>query len=267
MRTDFFNEAIITAMLAVSVADAGETPPPGPDDGADLARAAALRERIVPLLDRADRVAAQAGMPNDLVEAADFAACAFIDEVLLSSASWPGHVDWLKKPLQFARHGTATAGEDFYRLLDTLLEAAEKKAPVDSLPSWTQDAAAPRHEEAAAHADPLHAVLEIFALCLAQGFVGMYYNDPAVIRGKLDSIGRFVPAVAHRAEPFSFAFAEPKAVKRGLSHKATDMFRRFDPLDCALWIIPPVVTALLYLICETRLDQLLQPFLQGSASL
>lgn len=262
MRTDFFNEAIVTAMLAASSGASPETPEQD-TGGEDMALADVLRERLTALMDKADRTAAQTGMPNDLIEAADFAACAFIDEALLSSAAWSGRMDWLKKPLQFSRHGTATAGEDFYRVLDSLLEQAEKKASVPP-PSGEWEIADPHVAEEADAQNPLHAVLEIYALCLAQGFTGMFYSDPKAIQDRLEAIGRFVPAVRHRAEPFFFAPAA-KGEKQGALRGALDLLRRFDPLDWALWILPPVVTALLYGICVTRLDQFLQPFLQGSS--
>ncbi|MDR3176377.1 MAG: DotU family type IV/VI secretion system protein [Desulfovibrio sp.] len=261
MAADYFNEALLTAMLAASN-DAGETPPPDPD-GEDQTRADTLRERLIALMDRADKNAVQAGIPNDLVEAADFAACAFIDETLLSSASWRGRPDWLKTPLQFARHGTATAGEDFYRILDALLESAGEKTPV-ALPLKAHASGNAPTPEETGQRGPLHAVLEIFALCLAQGFTGMCYGNPEAVRERLDKIGHFVPAVRHRAEP-PFLAPAGKAEEQGLLRRAADMFRRFDTLDWILWIIPPVLTALLYRVCEMRLDQLLQPFLQGNA--
>ena len=262
MRTDFFNEAIVTAMLAASSDDAGDTRQSDPDGG-DLARADALRERLVALMDRADKAAVQAGMPNSLVEAADFAACAFIDEALLSSATWRERLNWMRKPLQFERHETATAGEDFFRLLDSLLEEAEKKAPVGPLSATHDSGGTPNSTETPSR-DPLHAVLEIFALCLAQGFTGMFYGNPGAIRDRLDKIGRFAPAVGRRVEPFFLAQAG-KTGEREPLRSAADLFRRFDPLDWVLWLVPPALTALLYRVCETRLDQLLQPLLQGSA--
>lgn len=261
MRTDFFNEAIVTALLAAS--SPGGAPPDAAaveDAEEDLGRADVLRERLAALLERADRAAVQAGIPKDAVEAADFAVCAFIDEALLSSASWRGRVDWLKNPLQFVRHGTATAGEDFYRILDSLLEEAENKAAVP-LPLTEDAVTRPAPEEDDAR-DPRRAAPEIFALCLAQGFTGMFYGDPAAIRDRLEKIGRLVPAVGHRG-PF-FVPSEKKKERRPLRTVA-GLFRRFDPLDWLLWLIPPALTALFYWVCETRLDQLLQPFLQGSA--
>lgn len=261
MRTDFFNEAIVTAMLAASSSQEEGTPETGAG-GEDLTKADALRERLITLMDRADRSAAQAGMPGDLVEAADFAVCAFIDETLLSSASWRGRTEWLKKPLQFTRHGTATAGEDFYRVLDSLLEEAEKKAPF--LARSEEEAEDARKREDADARNPLYAVLEIFALCLAQGFTGMFYNNREAIQNELDKIGRFVPAVKRRAESFSFSPAG-ESEKQGALRRTTDLIRRFDFLDWALWIIPPALTALLYVLCETRLDEFLQAFLHGSS--
>jgi hypothetical protein len=109
----------------------------------------------------------------------------------------------------------------------------------------------------------LYAVLEIFALCLARGFTGMFYGDPAAARDKLEQIGRFIPAV-DPAEPFFFVPVE-KAEERRPLRTATDLIRRFDPLDLALWLVPLALTALFYRACGTRLDQLLKYFLQSSA--
>ena len=262
MRADFFNEAMVTAMLASSSCIGGETPQSDPS-GEDLTRAEALRQRLNLLMDRADRTALQAGMPNDLVEAADFAACAFIDEALLSSASWSDRLDWLKNPLQFTRHRTATAGEDFYSLLDSLLEKVRETAPIATLPSTHDSGDTPPSQEAEA-CDPLHAVLEIFALCLAQGFTGMLYDRPEGIRDRLNTIGRFVPAVRNRAEPL-FLTPPAKSGKQSSLRRVSGLLQRFDLLDWVLWIVPPVLTALLYHIFKAQLDQLLQPFLQGSA--
>lgn len=254
MKTDFFNEAIVTAMLAASVQSGEQSEP----EGEELLQPDLLRERLVLLLDRADKAAVQAGLPPDLVDTADFAVCAFIDETILSSASWSGRMDWLKKPLQFLRHGTATAGEDFYRLLNALLEQARGKAPITTLSGSRKTDVSTSGEE-----DPLSAVLEIFALCLAQGFTGMHYSNPRAIDEQLDRIGRFVPAVNRHATPF-FVSPEEKNVKRKPRlRRAADLIRRFDLLDWALWILPPALTLLLYSACKSQLDQLLQSFLQG----
>lgn len=259
MRADFFNEAIVTALLAAS--SPGGSAPGAEDAEEDLGRADVLRERLAALLDRADRAAVQAGIPKNAVEAADFAVCAFIDEALLSSTAWGGRDKWLTKPIQFVRHGTATAGEDFYRILDSLLEETENSAAVSLVAAGDAEAAPAPEEDGTP--DPRRAALEVFALCLAQGFTGMYYGDPSAIRDRLERIGRFIPAVAPFDAPFHFP-AEKKT-ERGPLRAAADLFRRFDPLDWFLWLIPPALTALFYLLCEARLDELLEPFLQGSA--
>ena len=262
MRTDFFNEALVTAMLAAASGGVNGTPSADPGSEA-LMGAETLKERLIALMDRGSSAAVQAGMPQELVAAADFAICAFIDELLLSSSTWPGRQDWLKKSLQFMRHGTATAGEDFFRLLDGLLADAEKSTPPTLLnygPRTAKTAPQP-----VSVSEPLGAVLEMFALCLAQGFTGMYYNKPAVITERLNAIGRFVPAVGHRSEPFVLIPAEATGERTSLRpplRRVLDLFRRFDPLDWLLWLIPPLLTLLLYRVCETRLDQLFKPFLQ-----
>ena len=248
MRTDFFNEAIAASMLAA----AGKAPESDDvkeaADSMDLADV--LHGRLAALMDRAGRVAREAGLPEELAETADLAVCAFIDETLLSSASWPGRADWMKKPLQLARHGTARGGEDFFHLLDALLTEAEKNAPGPFPETWET-------------ADPnLRAVLEIFALCLAHGFTGMLYGDQAAVRGKLEQIGRFIPGLTAEAP---FFVPDEKAKELKPLRKATAIFRRFDPLDLMLWLIPPALTALFYRACEERLDQLLQSFLRGGA--
>lgn len=264
MRTDFFNEALVMAMLTAASSAVAQTPQSVPDDERPM-EADTLRERLTTLMDQGGKIAVQAGMPGDLITVSDFAACAFIDEVLLSSSSWRGRLEWLKKPLQFTRHGTATAGEDFYRLLDDLLEKAGKKTSAAIMPeAQTADAMSAAQE--IGPRDPLHAVLEIFALCLAQGFTGMLYDNPHGIRDRLERIGRFIPAVARRSEPFFLAPLE-KMEKQEPLRKAADLARRFDLLDVALWIVPPLLTLLLYRMYQARLDQFLQPFLQGSVSL
>jgi len=260
MRTDFFNEAIVTAMLTAASREGEETAQSGPGSE-DATKPETLRERLLVLLDRADKAAIQTGISDDLVEAADFAVCAFIDEALLSSVSWRGRMDWMQRPLQFERHGTATAGEDFYRLLDSLLEQADIKAPL-APPPEALDAVGQSVRESAYLRNPLYAILEIFALCLAQGFTGMFYDNPKAIRDRLDKIGRFVPAVSRRAEPFFLAPAG-MVKERGPLRSGADLIRRFDPLDAVLWIFPPVLTLLLYSVCQIRLDRVLQAFLQG----
>jgi Uncharacterized protein conserved in bacteria len=261
MRADFFNEALVTAMLAAS-SGKGAAQTLSAQESDDMTQAATLGVRLASLMDQAGKTALQAGIPGDLVEAADFAVCAFIDEALLSSTSWQGHTEWMKKPLQFVRHDTATGGEDFYRLLEALLADAEKTMPAGQPLSESPKGMSLARTEKNLRDDPLCATLEVFALCLAQGFTGMLYATPAAIREQLERIGRFVPSVSGCPEPFFCPPDHPVKEPRSLG-RASNLFRRFDLLDWTLWLIPPALTMLLFYVCDDRLDQMIQPFLQG----
>jgi type VI secretion system protein ImpK len=264
-RTDYFNEAIVTAMLCAGGGSlsfetvkapgkpAAEATPP---DG--TTPAASLRARLFELLEQGDHRAIQDGIPREYVDAADFAACAFIDETLLSSA-WKGREEWMQNPLQLARHATGTAGEEFYRILDGLLEKEEA-----ALPDRAGKPAANAPEEDSSQ-KALRAVLEIFALCLAQGFTGMYFHDEGAVRRRLDRIGNIVPAVAGIRESGDGRPLFPAAYPTNAPRRKTfDLLRRFDLLDWLLWLTPPATTAILYHLCDARLDNLLNALLQGS---
>ncbi|MDR2055481.1 MAG: DotU family type IV/VI secretion system protein [Desulfovibrio sp.] len=255
-RNDHFNEAIITAMLAarrpphaapVSPVPAGES---GSDE--DLTLASVLRGRLTRLLDEAVRRSVADGIDRELAETADFAVCAFIDETLLTS-DWKERQEWMQAPLQHARHNTATAGEDFYSILDTLLQKAERLTPCALAPA----AAAEGQESDRAEWQSLAAVLEVFALCLSQGFTGMLFDDAAAIRERLDKIGRFVPSVGHGLNARDGARLFPAAYPRAPARKdPLNRLRRFDALDWLLWIAPPAAVAALYYVYNLRLDAL-----------
>jgi type VI secretion system protein ImpK len=267
-QADYFNEAIVTAMLA---AEAGGLQPPAPpegkaaplnmpapdgrDGGAALTRPPALRERLVLLLDEAVRRAVADGLDKDLADAADFAVCAFIDEILLSSA-WQEREEWMRSPLQLVRHDTATAGEDFYRILDLLLDKAGE----------TQGATIRLGRQA--EEDPsrkmLATVLEIFAVCLSLGFTGMLFHDRAAIRDKLSAIGRFVPPVLRGLTAGGNTLLFPAAYPALTPRKGLlTPLRRFDGLDWLLWLAPLLLAGLLYYFYDTRLDALLHALTGG----
>ncbi|MDR1686147.1 MAG: DotU family type IV/VI secretion system protein [Desulfovibrio sp.] len=328
-RTDWFNEAMITAMLAAGAegADTGardaqgpaltegrpftpaaggarDVPGAAPDDAVTLTQAPNLRAHLLSLLDEARRLAVMDGFPPEYAETADFAVCAFIDETLLSS-DWSGRTAWMTKPLQLERHDTGTAGEDFYRLLDDLLKkAGNGSAPglpasgtlpglpasgtlpgltasgtlpglpsSGTLPGLTRStaqggAAAPPasspatgvRERGTADQAP-EQLLEIFALCLAQGFTGMYFHDPDTVRSYLRKIGQLAPSVGTGAPSgdkalFSPAGAAPRA--------SSSLLLRFDLLDWLLWLTPLGITAAIYYLCGSRLDDMLAGLLQRS---
>jgi type VI protein secretion system component VasF len=326
-HTDWFDEAMITAMLAACAEDvdtgarnaqdaalaegklakppAGgqgardaqgaasaesrlSMPPAGgqstrdawgaaPDDAGTLTQAPKLRARLLSLLDEARRLASADGFPPEYAETADFAVCAFIDETLLSSA-WNGRAEWMVRPLQLERHDTGTAGEDFYRLLDELL----KKAGTGSVPDLPASGALPGLARSAAQggaatppASPpatgvqerstadqaLEQLLEIFALCLAQGFTGMYFHDPNTVRSYLRKIGQLVPSVDAGKPSADDSLFSPAGVK---PRAPSSLLLRFDLLDWLLWLAPLGITAAIHHLCGNRLDDMLAGLLQRS---
>ncbi|MDR1241856.1 MAG: DotU family type IV/VI secretion system protein [Deltaproteobacteria bacterium] len=278
-QVDYFNEAIVTAMLAIG---AGLSVPParravpepdagtaanvprardGEDGGSDLTRAPTLHGCLVSLLDGAARRCTADGLSREYAETADFAVCAFIDEILLSSA-WAGRREWMDNPLQLVRHDTATAGEEFYRVLDLLLEKAEKLMPGGGMslfgvqnPQWKENT-----EQRA-----LQTVLEIFALCLTQGFTGRLFGNAAAITEKLVKIGRFVPPLKLGQELETSAEGFPAArTAASLRKNSFAGLRRYDFLDVLLWLTPPLVTGLAYYLYDSRLNLLLEAFTKGN---
>jgi hypothetical protein len=265
-RADYFNEAIITAMLAGAAgggAPSADVPrlKDGEDGDNDLTRAQTLHGRLVSLLDEAVRHAIEDGLPREYAETADFAVCAFLDEILLSSA-WPGRLEWMSNPLQLSRHDTATAGEDFYSLLDRLLEKGEKSMPAVAMPLSVQQNA---QREENTEQRSLKTVLEIFALCLVQGFTGMLFDDAAAINAKLAKIGRFVPLLGlgrerkPGAEFFPLVRADAAARKNSFAG-----LLRHDFLDWLLWLTPPLAAGLIYYLYDLRLNALLEAFTKGN---
>lgn len=85
--------------------------------------AACVRRDALALLDRADRASRDA--PVELVRAARLAACAFIDEMLLTS-QWKDRAAWARSTLQLSQCGTVNAGVEFYTTLEKLLRLAKK---------------------------------------------------------------------------------------------------------------------------------------------
>jgi type VI secretion system protein ImpK len=104
-----------------------------------------LRQRILKLLDQAERDARNAGCTSEDVDAATFALVAFIDETILSS-DWSQKGQWLSRPLQLQRFSRYDAGEYFFERLDMLRSGGGVRAEA----------------------------LEVYYLCMALGFKGQY---------------------------------------------------------------------------------------------
>jgi type VI secretion system protein ImpK len=111
----------------------------------DPGDAEAMRLKIDEQFRALETKARQADVPQEDVQPAKYAICAFIDEMILTS-SWALKESWADKPLQLAYFNDFSAGEEFYNKIDTL--RGSKK----------------------------NAVLEVYYLCLALGFRGKYVD-------------------------------------------------------------------------------------------
>ena len=259
---DWFNEPLVTALMAslptpsvaaeaetgnLSVLPANQT---SLEAAEDLSQADILRKRLSLLLQEANNKAHADGMTAEDIEAADFAVCAFIDEALLSS-TWRGREEWMTFPLQLERHSTGTAGEDFFRVLDLLLEQTESVISLND-----------NEVEKNPRKTSLAATLEIFALCLTHGFTGMYFHDQQALRLQLKRIADVVPNVARGLAPLAQQPGFSAETRRPAPRNRLNIMRRIDVLDCLLWLVPPLVVGLLYHVCGMRLNEFLSA-LQG----
>ena len=116
-------------------------------DGAAFPAPAALRAQLLALLAPLPAAATAQGVPPEETEEARFALVAWADEVILK-ASWPGHDEWLREPLQMQLYRTNRAGNEFFTHLSRL-----------------------RPEQ--------HAAREVYFLALALGFEGQYQGQAA----------------------------------------------------------------------------------------
>jgi len=111
----------------------------GPQDNTDFAR------KTTQFLDEFGRNAKKHGASPDDIDAAKYAFCAAVDEIILRSA-FSIRDEWTRRPLQLALFGEQLAGENFF----IRLEALRARGSV--------------HLQA----------LEVFHMCLLLGFQGRY---------------------------------------------------------------------------------------------
>ncbi len=113
--------------------------------GRDLGESTEVRQRIVRLLEKMDKDARQAGYSSSLVESANFALIALLDEAIIMS-QWRGRAAWLATPLQRELLKINVAGEEFFTRLEKLRQNVAENGPA----------------------------LEVFYDCMALGFEGRY---------------------------------------------------------------------------------------------
>ncbi|MES2017643.1 MAG: type IVB secretion system protein IcmH/DotU [Pseudomonadota bacterium] len=111
----------------------------GPQDNADFA------QRMAQFLDEFGRGAKKQGVSSDDIDAAKYAFCAAVDEIILRSP-FPIREHWSRRPLQLLMFGDQLAGENFFNRLEAL------------------------RARGSAHMQ----ALEVFHMCLLLGFQGKY---------------------------------------------------------------------------------------------
>ncbi len=108
-----------------------------------------LQAKVRTEIQRFVQTAANAGMPNETIQAGSYALCALIDDVILNTP-WGARSRWPAQRLAADLHQDVDAGRGFFRKLDELVLA----------PDRNQD------------------VIELMYVCLAMGFEGVYRVDP-----------------------------------------------------------------------------------------
>ncbi len=111
----------------------------GPQDNADFA------QKMAQFLDEFGRGAKKHNASADDIDAAKYAFCAAVDEIILRS-SFSIREDWARRPLQLTLFGDQLAGENFFERLESL------------------------RARGSAHLQ----ALEVFHMCLLLGFQGKY---------------------------------------------------------------------------------------------
>jgi len=190
------------------------------------------REEIEKLLDKADDCARENGFAERDARDATFAACAWIDEAVLTS-SWEGAPEWKKLQLQRARYNTNNAGVEFFERLGEL------------------DASR-------------NAVREVYALCLALGFRGRYFHEdeqPELDQVTQQQLEQLLGEMA-KDKDLSGVRLFPEAYTgdhRGRPKGGN--YRPFDWLSLAIPLVAAVIAVELYLFYDNSLNiQLLQFF-------
>ncbi len=142
-----------------------------------------------------ERRAAQHGIAAEDIDAAIYAFCASVDEVILSSPPSPVRDQWQLKPLQLYLYGDQLAGDRFFAKLEELRAFGTRKL----------------------------GVIEVYYLCLLLGFHGKYRIQGEEKLGFLVArLGEEITYLKDRRTSFAPHWAPPDRV----SHR----LRRYVPL-------------------------------------
>ncbi|HEY0064737.1 MAG TPA: type IVB secretion system protein IcmH/DotU [Telluria sp.] len=177
-----------------------------------------FQQRTIDFLEAFARQAKQLGIAADDIDAARYAYCAALDEIILRS-TFSIREEWERKPLQLVLFGDQLAGEHFFERLEAL--RARGVAHVQSL--------------------------EVFHMCLLLGFQGRYILDGAEKLHYLKArLGDEIAAMKGKRGGFAPHAARPDHIV----HKLRG--------DLPLWVLAALFTlicALGYLGLRLALDQ------------
>jgi type IV/VI secretion system ImpK/VasF family protein len=122
-----------------------------------------LRQQLTAALDKMVSRGRRAELPDADLAEARYALVGLLDEQVLR-ATWSGRTEWMSRPLQLELYRDNNAGEDFFVRLSALLRSGDR---------------------------PL--VVQVYYLCLALGFQGMYEQT-----GDRRSLAKFRNAARHQ---------------------------------------------------------------------
>ncbi|MEO8183867.1 MAG: type IVB secretion system protein IcmH/DotU [Deltaproteobacteria bacterium] len=130
---------------------------------AHLPSPAELRQQLTAALDKMVSRGRRAELPDADLAEARYALVALLDEQVLRT-TWSGRSEWMSRPLQLELYRDNNAGEDFFVRLSALLRSDNRPLAV-----------------------------QVYYLCLALGFQGMYEQT-----GDRKSLAKFTSAARHQ---------------------------------------------------------------------
>jgi type VI secretion system protein ImpK len=134
-----------------------------------------LRPRLHHLFQSAEENGRAAGFSQDTMAQARYAVAAFLDEMLINSR-WPHKDEWAARPLQYDFFGEFTAGEGFFKRLESIRGSIPVNADL----------------------------LELYAYCLTLGFEGQYkLQDRERLRGLVEDLSRQIQGKRGEILPLS----------------------------------------------------------------
>lgn len=195
-----------------------------------------VRGTVVRLLAQSESCVDQGHFPREDFDQARFAVCAWVDEMLLSSAWEQKHL-WLREQLQRTYFSTTGAGEEFFERLDGL---------------------GPQHRE----------VREVYYLCLVLGFSGRFCEPDDQYRlEQLKSANlKLLLGSSAALPPLDCGDLFPEAHCADVCGSMTDKPHRAFPLQTAVCLAGPVlVFAVMLLVYLITLNAVGENFLRTVA--